>query len=323
MIVVTGGGGFIGSRVVARLSRDGIAAAIVEDFSRAEKWANLRVDNLHDLVDWQEAFGWLDAHADDIGSVIHMGAISSTTETDLDLIRRKNVRFTFDLWQWCARHGKPLVYASSAATYGGGEHGFSDRLSLDELTRLKPLNMYGWSKQIVDLRLLRDAAGGRPTPPHWYGLKFFNVYGPNEAHKGAMRSVALKLYEQLTHHGHMTLFRSHDPAYEDGRQLRDFVYVDDVADVILWLLRARPASGLYNVGTGKAEPFLAIANALLAATGANASVTYVDMPANIRGQYQYFTEADIGRLRAAGYNGGFRDVAEGVAAYVEALRRIA
>ncbi|BAT59250.1 ADP-L-glycero-D-manno-heptose-6-epimerase [Variibacter gotjawalensis] len=320
MIVVTGGGGFIGSRVVARLGEDNVPAAVIEDFTRAEKWANLRVDNLYDLVDWQDAFVWLDANADAVSAVVHMGAISSTTVTDLDLIRRKNVRFTLELWAWCAQHGKPLVYASSAATYGAGEHGFLDTLSLDDLRKLKPLNMYGWSKQVADLRILRDAANGAPTPPHWYGLKFFNVYGPNEAHKGSMRSVALKLYEQLHGSGYLTLFRSHHPDYEDGKQLRDFVYVDDVADVIVWLLRGGAPSGLYNVGTGKAEPFLAIAEALLRETGKDVPVTYVDMPANIRDQYQYYTEADIKKLRQAGYNGGFRDVAAGVASYVKALQ---
>jgi ADP-L-glycero-D-manno-heptose 6-epimerase len=320
MIVVTGGGGFIGSRVVRRLAQDGVAAVIVEDFSRPEKWVNLRHDNIHDLVDWQEAFAWLDAHAFDVRGVVHMGAISSTTETNLDLIRRKNVRFSLDMWSWCERHNKPLAYASSAATYGDGALGFSDRLTLPELRKLAPLNPYGWSKQLVDLRIMGDVAAERAAPPHWYGLKFFNVYGPNETHKGAMRSVALKLYEQLQGSGELTLFRSHDPAYADGKQLRDFVHVDDVVDVILWLLHRQPESGLYNVGTGKAEPFLAIAETILRETQSRSQVRFIDMPEHIRGQYQYFTQADIGKLRQVGYNGTFRDVATGTADYVKALR---
>lgn len=260
---------------------------------------------------WRTAFTWLERRAADVAAVIHLGAISLTTVTDLEALLSMNVHFSLELWDWCTRNQTPLVYASSAASYGGGEFGFSDRIDLPTLKRLCPLNPYGWSKQIIDLRIARDVAAGLPAPPKWYGLKFFNVYGPLEAHKGEMRSVALKMYQQLKSANCLQLFRSHHPSYEDGKQLRNFVYVEDVVDVILWLLEHGPECGLYNVGTGRPEPFLTIAESVIAQTGADTSVDFIDMPPAVREQYQYHTEADITKLRAAGYAKPFRPLAVG------------
>jgi ADP-L-glycero-D-manno-heptose 6-epimerase len=249
-----------------------------------------------------------------------MGAISSTTERDGDRLVSENVRLSLDLWQWCAATQTPFVYASSGATYGDGLEGFDDDGSPEGLARLKPMNGYGWSKHMVDRRIALDVAEGRPTPPVWAGLKFFNVYGPGEAYKGDMRSVALKLYETLSAGGRATLFRSHRPDYADGGQRRDFVYVADCAAVALWILDQKRFSGLYNLGTGHARSFLDLANAVFAAMGQAPEITYVDMPDAIRGRYQYFTEARMERLRHAGYGAPFTSVEDGVAAYVAWLK---
>jgi ADP-L-glycero-D-manno-heptose 6-epimerase len=268
---------------------------------------------------WQKAFEWLDLNKQAVSAVFHLGAISATTANDINLLLAKNVHFSNAIWEWCAREEKPLVYASSAATYGDGALGFSDAMPLDELAKLEPLNPYAWSKQLVDLRALRAARDGAKQPPAWYGVKFFNVYGPREHHKGDMRSVALKLYETVKAGKSVELFRSHRPDFEDGKQLRDFVHVADCIDVLLWLMARRPENGLYNIGTGRAEPFLEIANAVIAETRAQTEVRFIDMPEALRERYQYFTEADMGKLRAAGYSAPFRGVAEGVRDYVRSL----
>lgn len=319
LAIVTGGAGFIGSNLVEALGRRGRLAVVIDDFATADKWSNVRHPNIHDVVDWTEAFGWLERHAGSVAEVFHLGAISSTTASDLKALLKQNVHFTNAIWDWCAVHGKPLVYASSAATYGDGRHGFADTMTLDALEQLSPLNPYGWSKHIVDLRVLRSVAAGAKAPPAWYGVKFFNVYGPRERHKGDMRSVALKLYEKVKAGGEIELFRSYRPDFADGMQLRDFIHVGDSVDAVLWLMALRPQSGLYNIGTGRAEAFLEIANAIIAETHANATVRFVDMPEAIRDRYQYFTQADMSKLRGAGYNAPFRTVAEGVADYVRTL----
>jgi ADP-L-glycero-D-manno-heptose 6-epimerase len=319
MIVVTGGAGFIGSNLVEELARRRALVVVIDDFDDPAKWANVRHANIHDLVSWTKAFEWLDANKQAVSAVFHLGAISSTTASDLNLLLAKNVHFSNALWEWCANEEKPLVYASSAATYGDGERGFSDQMTLEDLEKLAPLNPYAWSKQLVDLRALRAAAGGARQPPAWYGVKFFNVYGPREHHKGDMRSVALKLYETVKAGNPIALFRSHRPDFEDGKQLRDFVHVGDCVDVLLWLSAHKPESGLYNIGTGRAEPFLEIADAVIHETRAQTEVRFIDMPEALRERYQYFTEADMSKLRAAGYSRPFRGVAEGVRDYVRAL----
>ena len=320
LYVVTGGAGFIGSNIAAVLAKRGERVLVVDWLEIGDKWKNLADIALHDIVRPDAFMGWLAGHPGEVAAIVHMGAISSTTERDGDRLVSENVRPSIDLWKWCARHEVPFVYASSAATYGGGAQGFDDEGSPEGLARLKPLNGYGWSKHMVDRRIAMDVAQGAPQPPVWAGLKFFNVYGPREAHKGDMRSVALKLYETLSAGGRATLFRSHRPDYADGGQLRDFVYVADCAAVVLWILEQKRFSGLYNLGTGRARSFLDLATAVFKAMETEPEITYVDMPEAIRDRYQYFTEARMDRLRQAGYRAPFHSVEAGVADYVAWLR---
>jgi ADP-L-glycero-D-manno-heptose 6-epimerase len=245
-----------------------------------------------------------------------MGAISSTTETDVDLIVETNFRLSRRLWAWCAHTGTTFIYASSAATYGDGSAGFDDDPSLDALVKLRPLNPYGWSKHLFDRMVLREVNSGGPQPKHWAGLKFFNVYGPNEYHKGAMRSVVHQAFEQIQERGSVRLFRSHHPDYQDGGQLRDFIYVADCVDLVLWLMDNPEVCGLYNCGTGEARSFLDLAHAVFAAMGREPSVEYIDTPIEIRDRYQYFTQAESARLRAAGYPTPYTSLEDGVRDYV-------
>ena len=320
LYVVTGGAGFIGSNIAAALARRGERVLVVDWLEVGDKWKNLADIALHDIVRPDAFMGWLAGHPGEVAAIVHMGAISSTTERDGDRLVSENVRPSIDLWKWCARHEVPFVYASSAATYGGGAQGFDDEGSPEGLARLKPMNGYGWSKHMVDRRIAMDVAEGAPQPPVWAGLKFFNVYGPREAHKGDMRSVALKLYETLSAGGRATLFRSHRPDYDDGGQLRDFVYVADCAAVVLWILEQQRFSGLYNLGTGQARSFLDLATAVSKAMETEPEIAYVDMPEAIQGRYQYFTEAKMDRLRQAGYRAPFLSLEDGVADYVGWLR---
>ena len=320
LYVVTGGAGFIGSNIVAALAARGERVVVVDRLGEGDKWKNLAPVALHDIVRPDALMDWLLIHGDEVAGIAHMGAISSTTERDGDRLVSENVRLSLDLWEWCAATQTPLVYASSAATYGDGLEGFDDDGSPEGLARLKPLNGYGWSKHMVDRRIALDVAEGQPAPPVWAGLKFFNVYGPGEAYKGDMRSVALKLYETLSAGGRATLFRSHRPDCADGGQKRDFVYVADCAAVALWILDQKRFSGLYNLGTGQARSFLDLASAVFAAMGQAPEITYVDMPDAIRGRYQYFTEARMERLRAAGYTAPFTSVEDGAATYVAWLK---
>jgi ADP-L-glycero-D-manno-heptose 6-epimerase len=320
LYVVTGGAGFIGSNIAAALARKGERVVVVDWLEVGDKWRNLADIALHDIVRPDAFMGWLAEHGADVAAIVHMGAISSTTERDGDRLVSENLRLSIDLWDWCAGRQVPFVYASSAATYGDGDQGFDDDGLPEGLTRLRPLNGYGWSKHMVDRRIAMDVAEGRPVPPVWAGLKFFNVYGPREAHKGDMRSVALKLYETLSAGGRATLFRSHRPDYADGGQLRDFVYVADCVAVVLWILEQSRFSGLYNLGTGQARSFLDLANAVFQAMRATPEVAYTDMPEAIRDRYQYFTEARMDRLRQAGYRAPFHALEDGVADYVGWLR---
>ncbi|HEY4031463.1 MAG TPA: ADP-glyceromanno-heptose 6-epimerase [Caulobacteraceae bacterium] len=320
LYVVTGGAGFIGSNIAAALVERGERVVVADWLEVGDKWKNLAPIAVHDVIRPEDLSGWLVGHVAEVAGIVHMGAISSTTERDGDRLVGLNVRPSIDLWTWCARHQVPFVYASSAATYGDGVEGFDDDGSPEGLARLKPMNGYGWSKHMVDRRIALDVTQGQPTPPVWAGLKFFNVYGPREAHKGDMRSVALKLYETLSAGGRATLFRSHRPDYADGGQLRDFVYVADCVAVVLWILAQSRFSGLYNLGTGQARSFLDLANSVFKAMGQAPEITYVDMPEAIQGRYQYFTEAHMDRLRQAGYRAPFTTVEDGVADYVAWLR---
>lgn len=316
MIVVTGGAGFIGSNIVAALAARGQPVAVVDRLGADDKWRNLAKHELADMVAPEHCLQWLDAHAGALDAVVHMGAISSTTEADADLVIDNNFRLSLALFEWCATNSVRFIYASSAATYGDGGAGFDDDESPEALARLRPLNVYGWSKHLFDRRVARMIRGVAERPPQWVGIKFFNVYGPNEYHKGDMRSVVAKSYPIAAAGRPVTLFKSHDPRYADGGQLRDFVYVKDCADVVLWLLDHPEVNGLFNLGTGKARTFADLAAALFAALGEPVNVRYIDMPEPLRAKYQYFTEANMEKLRAAGYERAFTSIEDGVGEYV-------
>ena len=316
MILVTGGAGFIGSNLVAALTERGERVAVCDRLGHEDKWRNLGKHSLEDLIAPEDLFAFLEDRRTEVEAVLHMGAISDTTERDADALAATNFRLPIALWRWCAAQKVPLIYASSAATYGGGQAGFEDDLSQAYLARLRPLNGYGWSKHLFDRWVALQLNEGAPRPPFWAGLKFFNVYGPNEYHKGAQASVAYHLFGQLSRGESARLFQSHNPDYPDGGQLRDFIWVGDCVDVMLWLLERREVSGLFNVGTGAARSFADLARALFAALDQPHNIQYVPTPEAIRDKYQYFTEARMERLRAAGYEAAFTALEEGVGRYV-------
>jgi ADP-L-glycero-D-manno-heptose 6-epimerase len=318
VVLVTGGAGFIGSNIVAQLTAGGIYDVVVCDRLRQAdlgKWRNIAKHPIADFVEPEAMFDWLDVNADDVEAVVHMGAISSTTEPDADLIARNNFILSRDIWRWCANHRSGLIYASSAATYGDGAQGFADDDRPEALARLRPLNAYGWSKWLFDLYAMRERARGH-GPPQVVGLKFFNVYGPNEGAKGAMRSVAAQKWPQASRGEQVTLFKSHREGFADGGQLRDFVYVRDAAEVVAWLLENPQVQGVYNLGSGQARTFADLAAALFRAAGREPDIAYADMPEGIRDKYQYFTQADMSRLSKAGYDKSFTALEEGIGDYV-------
>jgi len=317
MIVVTGGAGFIGSNIVAALEARGHHDVVVCDWLGAEdKWRNIAKREIEAVVRPDDLFEFLAREGDRLEAVFHMGAISATTETDGDRIIENNFDLSMTLWQWCIEHGARFIYASSAATYGDGSAGFDDDGSIAGLAGLRPLNLYGWSKHLFDRRIARMVDDGAPAPTQWAGLKFFNVYGPNEYHKGNMRSVVCQVHESVRDGHPVMLFRSHHPDYEDGGQMRDFVFVDDCVEVMMWLYDNPDVSGLFNLGSGKARTFSDLATAVFSALGKDPDISFVDTPVNIRDRYQYFTEAAMARLREAGYDRPFTDLEDGVQAYV-------
>jgi ADP-L-glycero-D-manno-heptose 6-epimerase len=313
MILVTGGAGFIGSNLQAALAARGLETVVVDRLRSQGKWRNLAAHPPSRIVDPDELGDFLASHPP-IEMIFHLGAISSTTATDGDLVWRTNVEISLHLWRWCAARGARFIYASSAATYGDGSHGFTD--GLDALPALRPLNLYGWSKHAFDLNVARLLRQGGARPPQWAGLKFFNVYGPNEYHKGHMVSVVKVKHDEVLAGHAPRLFRSDRPELADGEQKRDFIYVDDVVDVLLWLLD-HPVSGLFNLGTGVARSYADLARAVCAAAGVEPRIEYVPMPDALRGQYQSFTEAPMARLRAAGYHGQFTPLEQGIERYIK------
>jgi ADP-L-glycero-D-manno-heptose 6-epimerase len=319
MHLVTGGAGFIGSHLVAALAARGEEVVVVDRLREGSKWRNLARPLLAGIIPPEElpAF-W--ARRPPVQAVLHMGAISATTATDGDLVARTNLALPLWLWEECAARRVPLIYASSAATYGDGAAGFDDDASPAALARLRPLNLYGWSKLAFDRRVADLLARGAPRPPQWAGLRFFNAYGPHEAHKGRMASVLLHKYRQVMGGEAATLFRSDRPGLADGEQSRDFVHVDDITAVILWLLDNPGASGLFNVGSGRARSFLDLIRAMFAAMGRAPDIRFIEMPADLVGRYQYFTEAPLDRLRAAGFNAQMTGLEEGVRRTVEHYR---
>jgi ADP-L-glycero-D-manno-heptose 6-epimerase len=315
MILVTGGAGFIGSNIAAALCERGGAVTICDRLRSNDKWRNIAKAAIADVVAPEKLGEWLTGRSR-LEAVVHMGAISSTTVTDADLTFDVNVALSTELWDWCSTHGTPFIYASSAATYGAGEQGFNDDDGLEALLRLRPLNAYGWSKCYFDRRVAQRVARGEPKPPQWVGLKFFNVYGPNEYHKGSMQSVIAQKFASAASGRAITLFESHDARYPHGGQLRDFVYVRDCVEVVLWLLGHSNVNGIFNLGTGQARSFADVARAIAAALDLPAKIEYIPMPEAIRPNYQYFTEANMTRLRGVGYDAPFTSIDDGVRDYV-------
>lgn len=310
-IVVTGAAGFIGSCMVEYLNQHGYRNLIlVDEFSRVDKEPNLEGKKYSALVEREVFFEWLFVHKPEIAFVFHIGAKTDTTEFNYSIHQHLNVEYSKKVWHYCTVHRIPLVYASSAATYGAGENGYEDKHELIHL--LKPLNPYGVSKNEFDKWVLHQG----DHPPFWAGLKFFNVYGPNEYHKGRMASVIFHSFNQIKKEGEVKLFKSHRPDFKDGQQLRDFVYVKDVLRVMYWLLEKRPASAIYNLGTGQARAFEDLVKATFAGLDRPSRIKYIDMPEDIRSTYQYFTEAGMEKLRKAGYKAAFYTLEEGVNDYV-------
>jgi len=315
MLLVTGGAGFIGSNVVAALNDAGRAdVAVCDLLGHDGKWRNLAKRQLADIVPPAELADWLKGRR--LEAVIHLGAISETTATDGDLVIETNFRLSMRLLDWCTASATPFIYASSAATYGDGAQGFRDDQSVAALKALRPMNLYGWSKHLFDVAVAERAGRGDKLPPQWIGLKFFNVFGPNEYHKGTMMSVLARRFDDIRAGRPVQLFKSYREGIADGDQRRDFIYVDDVVRVMMWLLATPDVSGIFNVGTGKARSFRDMMLAAYAALGAAPNIRYIDMPEAIRGSYQYFTQGDVARLQHAGYNGGFTVLEDAVATYL-------
>lgn len=312
MIVVTGAAGFIASYLAERLNAAGLTNLIlVDDFSTEAKKRNWTKLQFEQCLDREAFLPWFAENSKFIDFVFHLGARTDTTEKNQAILDHLNLAFSKTIWEICSKAQIPLVYASSAATYGLGEFGYKDDHSLSK--SLQPLNLYGQSKNDFDVWALVQ----KSTPPHWYGLKFFNVYGPKEYHKGRMASVVLHTYKQIKEKGAMQLFRSHHPNYKDGEQLRDFVYVKDVAKVCQFVQTQLPQSGIYNLGSGKARTFYDLACLTFEALGLAPQITFIDTPIDIRDKYQYFTQADMSKLLAVGYNGGFHTLEQGVSDYVK------
>ncbi|MDR3423439.1 MAG: ADP-glyceromanno-heptose 6-epimerase [Xanthobacteraceae bacterium] len=315
MLLVTGGAGFIGSNVLASLNEAGRTDIAVNDILGSDgKWHNLSHRQLAEFVPPADLMRWLEGRK--LEAVVHLGAISSTTATDGDLVMETNVRLSLRLFDWCAATRTPFIYASSAATYGDGAAGFSDDWSSGALKALKPLNLYGWSKHTFDLAVVERVARKDKLPPQWAGLKFFNVFGPNEYHKGEMMSLVAKRFGDAKAGEPIRLFKSHRAGIGDGEQKRDFIYVDDAVAVVRWLMETPSVSGIFNVGTGEARSFRDLMTAMFAALGREPKIEYIDMPAAIRDSYQYFTQAETANLRRAGFNADFTSLEDGVRQYV-------
>ena len=312
MIVITGAAGFIGSFLADKLNKQGITDLIlVDDFSSEKKKLNHTHLSYEHKIQRDDFFDWYNAQQPDVKFIFHLGARTDTTEMDYSIHEKLNLKYSKSIWDICSNHKIPLIYASSAATYGLGENGYSDNHEI--VNKLKPLNPYGDSKNNFDKWVLQEEV----QPPFWAGLKFFNVYGPNESHKGRMASVIYHAFHQIKSTGKMNLFRSHNSKYKDGEQLRDFIYVKDVVKICLFLYKNQNHSGLFNVGTGKAETFKALVENTFEALNMECQINYIDTPEDIRDKYQYFTEADMSKLLSIGYHEAFYSLKEGVEDYIQ------
>ena len=311
MIVVTGAAGFIGSYLVGKLNEAGHRNLILVD-KIDDPWKDLNLANkkFKKFIDRDEFFKWLIKHSSNVDFIFHLGARTDTVGQEPELYQQLNLIYSQRLWNICSEIQVPLVYASSAATYGNGEEGFSD--SHNNVANLRPLNLYGWSKHDFDVWALKQFR----TPPFWVGMKFFNVYGPNEYHKRRMASVVLHAFQTINKTGKMNLFRSHHKDYKDGEQSRDFVYVDDIADVMMFFMENQKNPGIYNVGTGKARSFFDLTTSVFKSLKLNPEISFIDTPVDLRGRYQYFTEAEISKLRKIGYTKPFTELEQGIDEYV-------
>jgi ADP-L-glycero-D-manno-heptose 6-epimerase len=311
MIVITGSAGFIGSCLISKFNSEGVTNLIlVDDFSIANKQANYTLKTFYQKIERKHFIEWFDKNYNIVTDVIHIGARTDTTEKDINILNELNLNYTKAIWNICTKNNISLIYASSAATYGLGENGYDDDET--KIPLLKPLNLYGESKNDFDIWALQQPQ----SPPHWQGLKFFNVYGPNEYHKGRMASVIFHSFHQINTNGKVKLFSSHNPNYTDGGQLRDFVYVKDVVNVIWFLFSTKIKSGIYNLGSGKARTFLDLANATFKALNIEPNIEFIETPIDIRDKYQYFTEANMNKLISAGYSKKFTSLEDGVNDYV-------
>ena len=315
IIVVTGGAGFIGSNLLKELERRGFRRLVcVDTLGTGEKWKNISTLTNLDIILPKDVKDFIHRRSSEIGAVVHLGAISSTTETDVDLIYSTNVMFTLQLLSSCSLHGIPFIYASSASTYGDGSNGFSDSQDISFLSLLQPLNAYAWSKSFVDKRIWSDCEGENRSQV--VGLKFFNVYGPNEFHKGSQMSVMCKFYQELSISGCIRLFKSCNRDIVDGEQRRDFVYVGDCVDVIIWMIKHREVSGLFNVGSGEARTFNDVARIICSEAGKEPVIEYVVMPQALQKHYQNYTCADLSKLRSVGYDKAMTPIEEGIRIYI-------
>lgn len=319
MIVITGGAGMIGSMIAWHLNKklDRNDLVIIDSITHEDQWQNLVHRDYSLYLDKEQLFDWLEDN-EDVTAIIHMGAISATTERDFNKLVEANIQYSQYLWDWCAENDIPFFYASSAATYGVGNKGYDDA----SIKGLRPLNGYGYSKHFFDQWVMRQVDDKAPCPPSWAGFKFFNVYGPNEYHKERMASVAFHTFNQFSETGTMKLFKGTKADVEDGMQLRDFVYVKDAAEVVAHfmdasLTKSPPPNGIYNIGTGEARSFKDLATSVMTSMGRKPDITYIDMPKDLQGKYQYFTQADMQKLRDAGYQKPFSSVEDGVKDYVQ------